>query len=348
MKCPQRVIHRMVLAATGVCALAAPALAQDCPELLGQWPGDEVRLVTGAGAYAYAGNLTMFMVADVSDPAAPDLVGQLDLGGGMSDMTAANGHVFVAIGEMWVIDVSEPTSPQIVGTFDSYIANCVAVSGQYAYLGEGFGVHGLLIVDVSTPSAPEQVGSADFLGDAVASAVAVSGQYAFLTWMNPWGTPAAGLTIIDVSNPSAPLEVGSVVLPGESSDSVAVYGGYAYVGGGFLGVHVVDVTNPAAPVAVGVVAVPGYAGPVSISEGLLWVADYYGGVRVLDLKNPETPVEVGFYDPPEFVNDVHVAGGLAFAANLEAGLLVFEHCELPVFADGFESGNTSAWSATVP
>lgn len=348
MNRPQRVLPMMALAVTGVCALTAPALAQDCPELLGQWSGDGVLRVTGTGAYAYASNETMFMVADVSDPAAPDVVGQLDLGGELQDMTAANGHVFVAIGEMRVIDVSEPTSPQIVGTFDSYIANCVAVSGQYAYLGEGFGVHGLLVVDVSTPSAPEQVGSADFLGDAVASAVAVSGQYAFLTWMNPWGTPAAGLTIIDVSNPSAPFEVGSVVLPGESADSVALWGGYAYVGGGFLGVHVVDVTNPAAPVAVGVVAVPGYAGPVSTSRGYLWVADYYGGVRVMDLKDPEAPVEIGFYDPPEFLNDVHVAGELAFAANLEAGLLVFEHCELPVFGDGFESGDTLAWSATVP
>jgi len=34
--------------------------------------------------------------------------------------------------------------------------------------------------------------------------------------------------------------------------------------------------------------------------------------------------------------------------DLEAGLLVLEACELPVFSDGFESGDTSAWSATVP
>jgi len=348
MQRPQRAAQVVALVVIGVCSLAEPALAQDCPELLGQWSGDGVLRVTGAGAYAYASNETMFMVADVSGPAAPDLVGQLDLGGELQDMTAANGHVFVAIGEMWVIDVSEPTSPQIVGTFDSYMANCVAVSGQYAYLGEGFGVHGLLVVDVSTPSAPEQVGSVDFLGDAIAYAVAVSEHHAFVTWMNFFGSPAAGLTVIDVSTPSAPSAVGSLALPGESADSVALYRGYAYVGGGILGVHVVDVTNPAAPVAVGVVAMSGYAGPVSVSGGYLWVADYYGGVRVMDLKDPEAPVEVGYYDPPEFLNDVHVAGELAFAANLEAGLLVFETCELPVFADGFESGNTSAWSATAP
>jgi hypothetical protein len=45
---------------------------------------------------------------------------------------------------------------------------------------------------------------------------------------------------------------------------------------------------------------------------------------------------------------VNVQGKVAVAADIQAGLLVFETCETPVFPDDFESGDTSAWSATVP
>jgi len=38
----------------------------------------------------------------------------------------------------------------------------------------------------------------------------------------------------------------------------------------------------------------------------------------------------------------------AVAAAYQSAFLVFEQCELPVFADGFESGDTSHWSLTVP
>jgi hypothetical protein len=38
----------------------------------------------------------------------------------------------------------------------------------------------------------------------------------------------------------------------------------------------------------------------------------------------------------------------AYAANREGGLLVFDRCELPVFGDDFETGDTTEWSVTVP
>jgi hypothetical protein len=59
-------------------------------------------------------------------------------------------------------------------------------------------------------------------------------------------------------------------------------------------------------------------------------------------------VEVGSFVPPEMVNYVGLGGDYAVAAAYQSAFLVFEQCELPVFADGFESGNTSAWSLTVP
>jgi hypothetical protein len=53
-------------------------------------------------------------------------------------------------------------------------------------------------------------------------------------------------------------------------------------------------------------------------------------------------------DPGARASFGHEQGGVGIAANLKARMLVFDHRELPVFGDGFESGDTSVWSATVP
>jgi len=63
---------------------------------------------------------------------------------------------------------------------------------------------------------------------------------------------------------------------------------------------------------------------------------------------PSAPVEVGFFDTPGYARGVAVSGGYVTLADYEAGLAVCRECTGPLFSDGFESGDTSAWSATVP
>ncbi len=58
------------------------------------------------------------------------------------------------------------------------------------------------------------------------------------------------------------------------------------------------------------------------------------------------PVDVGFFDTPGWAEAVAAASGYVYLADQNYGLAVFNDCLL--FADGFESGDTSAWSATVP
>jgi hypothetical protein len=45
---------------------------------------------------------------------------------------------------------------------------------------------------------------------------------------------------------------------------------------------------------------------------------------------------------------VAVAGAYAYVADYDAGLEVLTTCEGLPLEDGVESGDTSAWSATVP
>jgi hypothetical protein len=85
------------------------------------------------------------------------------------------------------------------------------------------------------------------------------------------------------------------------------------------------------------------------------VADYDVGLEVFDVSDPTAPVPVGSADPGDGAEAVVVSDGLVHVAHWRAGLLpytssggvtAFRDCW--VFGDGFESGDSSAWPATVP
>jgi hypothetical protein len=253
----------------------------------------------------------------------------------------------VAAGKLEVIDVGNPAMPEIEGFLDILTAVNLSVSGQHAYVAENFPIHGLRIVNVSNPSNPADAGSVQlFFGSELPSAVAVEGQYAFVTWGDSLGPIPGGLKVVDVSNPAAPFEAGSLEFP-EMVGDIAVSRGYAYIGNGILGLRVVDVSDPTNPLDLGTVDTPITADGVSVSHRYAWVADW-DSLLVMDLANPEVPVEIGSFDPSAMLPDVVFGVEHAFAANREGGLLVFDRCELPVFADDFETGDTTGWSVTVP
>jgi len=95
------------------------------------------------------------MVADVSDPAAPQVVGETVVPDQPQVIAASGGYAYVADwrGGLRVVDVSDPAAPIEVAFLDTpgQVARDVAVSGSYAYVTAGY--NGLLVIDVSTPSA---------------------------------------------------------------------------------------------------------------------------------------------------------------------------------------------------
>ncbi|MBS1241887.1 MAG: Laminin sub domain 2, partial [Gemmatimonadetes bacterium] len=194
-------------------ATAQLPLPASCPELVGRWPYGSTWAVAISGGYAYYGNGTALMVAEVFDPAAPQVVGEVVLPDPPQVIAASAGYAYVADwrGGLRVIDVRIPSAPAEVAFLDTpgQVARDVAVSGSYAYVTAGY--DGLLVIDVSTPSAPVEVGVIDT--PYWASGIAVDGGYAYVAEIK---FPGAGgsLRVIDVSTPSAPVEVGFVDTPG--------------------------------------------------------------------------------------------------------------------------------------
>jgi hypothetical protein len=264
----------------------------------------------------------------------------------------AGSHAYVAddVEGLRVIDISTPSTPVEVGFVDTPgNAVGVAVSPGYAYVADGYS--GLRVIDISSPSTPVEAGSIDTPG--YAYDVAISGSYVYVA------DGFAGLRVINVSTPSAPVEDGFVDTPGRAED-VVLDGGFAYVADHTAGLRVIDVSDPSDPHEEGFIDWPGPVQDmgVAVEEGFVYLAehdprwfegDYPSRLRVIDVSIPAAPQEVGNAEAAFFVMaSVALSGGQVFVTGGNVGIFVFAECGGVLFHDGFESGDTSAWSATVP
>ncbi len=137
----------------------------------------------------------------------------------------------------------------LVGHWTNGPSKAVAVSGNYAYIGnQDF----MEILNISSPtSTPVLVGKIS-LGNP-ANGIIVSGNYAFAATGN------GGLQILDISNPSNPTRVSSFSDFLYTLQSVSVSGNYAYVCDLENGLAVLDISDPAHPQKVGIYSTNGYA-----------------------------------------------------------------------------------------
>ena len=104
--------------------------------------GSEAVLVEGN--YAYIGVGSDFTIIDVSDPSRPVRIGSLTVSDTykLLDIVKKGSNVFVVGWDgLHIIDVTDVTYPIQVGSYlviGQGSALCVALSGNYAFLGYGF------------------------------------------------------------------------------------------------------------------------------------------------------------------------------------------------------------------
>jgi hypothetical protein len=78
-----------------------------------------------------------------------------------------------------------------------------------------------------------------------------------------------------------------------------------------------------------------------------YVADLWSGLWVIDVGIPSFPLTSGFWGDVEQAHGVAVSDGYVYLGGVYPDFSVLRDCSLP-FSDGFESGDTSAWSAPLP
>jgi hypothetical protein len=215
--------------------------------------GGPTYAVAVQGNHAYIGEGYFLTTLDVSNPAAPTLLGKTDSFPAMVRAVYVYGdHAYVVdYGDgLRVVDVSDPAHPAQVGSFETLDgALGVYVSGAAAYVvgDSGFQYYDawLQVVDVSNPAHPTEVGHYDTLQ--YADDVYVSGSIAYVA------DRYNGLRLVDVSDPAHPTEIGYYDTP-RAAHGVYVSGDYAYVAtgsGAYGGLLLLDVSDPAHPSEVG-------------------------------------------------------------------------------------------------
>jgi hypothetical protein len=233
------------------------------------------------GAYAYvASGKTGLNVVNLSNPAAPAIVGTVVTPGYAWGVTVAGSYAYVADGSdgLSILNLSNPASPVSVGWIGiSGTVKDVAIVNGLAYLAAG---SSLQIVNVSNPAAPVVVGSLAFGYPISAVEVKVLNNVAYVAGS------AGGLVTVNVSNPSSPQQLGSVAPAGNESAStlgVVVNGTLAYVANYLGGLGVVDVSNPAVPVLQTTVLTMGDLHDVCVEPKRLYGADAAATIDIIDL-----------------------------------------------------------------
>ncbi|MEM1180176.1 MAG: hypothetical protein AAGM22_17675 [Acidobacteriota bacterium] len=240
--------------------------------------------------------------------------------------------------ELPVIDFSDPAMPTQVGTaLISGVSYDLKAVGNLVYVAANAG--GLRIVDLTDPAMPVELGSYVPMGGG-GTAVSVGGSTAFLT------SNTSGWAI-DISDPAAPVEIGTFSMPATSFDS-DVEGDHLYVAHQ-NGVTIFDVSNPASPTEVGFFSSsPTSANGVEVVGDRLYIAaDTFWGLLIADVSDPTSPVFLESVGTPGEATRVASDGERLLIADGGNGVRLLSCAEPPLFADGFESGDTSSWSATV-
>lgn len=211
--------------------------------------------VATAGNYAYVvrnDGTPDFMVVNISNPAAPSLVGSLSLTGAPANITVSGNYAYVAstntAGELAIVNISNPAAPSLTGTYNApgtAAATSVFVNGTTAYLtrvaSTTTGTNEFLIINASNPASPTLTGS--YNNNVGMQGVYVSGNYAFV----PTDSNTAEVMVINITTPTAPTLATSLDLSGTNNALTAAGFGTTLLVGQAAVLYTINIATPTSP-----------------------------------------------------------------------------------------------------
>ena len=266
-----------------------------------------------------------------------------------------------------IFDVSEPSAPELIGQYrvfdtigspDNFtdIHNIfLSPDGSLVYAMNQSALHGtpsfrrpktdLRIIDVSDPAAPEEVGrfTPDVDRGVVHDINVIEQDGLLIAFLNYWD---GGLWIFDVTEPGSVEVLSSIAWDGIVSHSgwpFRLHGTlcYAHAKEGYdRHLTVLDVPDLTDPRVVSRFSTrPGVSiHNVEVVEGIAYISYYIDGLRVVDLRDPEHPREIGHFDTVADEDErsllqgafgVRVQGSGVYVSDVESGTYAFQVELLP-------------------
>jgi len=242
------------------------------------------------------------LALDVSSPAAPTVVGDIELSTPRT-VEVASGVAYVATGEagLAVVSIAEDGQLEQVNAYlpDSLVLDVSVLSDLLLVVDWSSGLH---ILDIGDPANPSPLSFVDItypslvVGDAGRAFVYGDG---------------SKILILDMTDPVHPSVVGSFQ-DSEAVTSLSVSEKLLYATTDNSGLRVFDVQNASAVEFLGAFEAPTNAHDVFVSGDVAYVADALGGVRIYDVGEPDTPQWSGTYRTLGACVGVQVESGLTF------------------------------------
>jgi hypothetical protein len=291
---------------------------------------------------------------DLTDPADPAPLGRLSWPStSFQEVERVGDHAYVTTlspeNDIRIVDLSDPSQPEIVGAVGSNVWNAPALAGGIAgYVDEC--ADWLRLLDVTDPASPLPLGEISLGGSCYKTDFAMTAERLYL-WDYDGLDGDSRLRVFDLSDPALPVELGSAAVE-------PWHWGRSVVRGRHLLLtdedrfDVLDLASPADPVRVASLPLPAgnwYQRRLTLYGSRALVApyreawdDFDARIYLLDVSDPLDPAIVAELEPPGHGRAAVAGPGLILIADGPAGYSIYSSC-VP-FADGFESGDASAWS----
>jgi len=238
-----------------------------------------------AGEHAYVASWRQNLrVLDVSQPAWPTVLAELETAEPVQGMQAVGDRLYMVAGnwgerhELRIYDTGDPTAPQLLGAleFDREALDFEVV-GNYAYV--TMGDAGLVAVDVSDPTAPVLAGNWDaptWLGR-----IEIAGDCAY-------GVGGAGLQVIDIRDPGRIARVAEFDT-GVTAGALRLSDDRAYLLSSGRRIEVVDVSNPIEPLLLTAYDSARWVQSLDVAGDLAylgWTHANETGFEIVDFRDP--------------------------------------------------------------
>ena len=307
------------------------------------------------GDYAYIVG-EGFSIIDVADSNNWFKVGSYPVDG---EDIAVDGLVAYVAGSagLVILDVSDPENPRALASlpFSPNGLRRITVLDHYVIVSEES--EGLHVIDVANPLSPTVVGEYSYFLDSSHDGLSVYGPYILFASENDFH-------VISLEDPTAPLLIGSYHGSFWRLADITSSGRFVFVADSSGssdqdagGIQVFDLSDPLTPQLVGHYKGDhfSYAYSVSVSGRLALLVGSSGfggisGVHIVDMSNPVDPAFISTFGESSWGGG-QIVGRKGFLWNSGDIIEILDISDcyfLTIFVDGFESGDTTLWSAISP